>query len=67
MTHSNDQPELDVRAVPNPGTIPINGRCTLKIERTVRVVYIAGLPMYHWVEGDRTAEAYAMVSLVRCG
>jgi len=56
-----------LRAVPNPGTIPINGRCTLKIEGTVRVVYIAGLPIYHWAGGDRTTQAYAMVSLVRCG
>ena len=68
MKRSNDnQSELDLRAVPNPGTIPINGRCTLKIEGTVRVVYIAGLPMHHWTQGDRTAEAYAMVSLVRSG
>lgn len=68
MKRSNDnQSELDLRAVPNPGTIPINGRCTLKIEGTVRVVYIAGLPMHHWTQGDRTAQAYAMVSLVRSG
>ena len=68
MKRSNsNQSELDLRAVPNPGTIPINGRCTLKIEGTVRVVYIAGLPMHHWTQGDRTAEAYAMVSLVRSG
>ena len=56
-----------MRAVSSPGTIPINGRCTLKIEGTVRVVYIAGLPMYHWADGDLTTQAYAMVSLVRCG
>ena len=56
-----------MRAVASPGTIPINTRCTLKIEGTVRVVYIAGLPMYHWTDADRTTQAYAMVSLVRCG
>ncbi|MEI7903174.1 MAG: putative transposase, partial [bacterium] len=67
MNCLNNQPELDLRAVPNTGTILINGRCTLKIEGTVHVVYIAGLPMHHWTDGDRTTEAYAMVSLVRCG
>ena len=28
---------------------------------------VAGLPMYHWADGDSAAEAYAMVSLVQCG
>lgn len=67
MKHANDQPELDLRAVANPGTIPINGRCTLKIEGSLRVVYVAGLPMHHWTDGDCATQAYAMVSLVRCG
>jgi len=30
-------------------------------------VCVAGLPMYHWADGDSAAEAYAMVSLVQCG
>jgi len=67
MNPSNDQPELDLRTAPNPEAIPINGRCTLKIEGDVSVLYVAGLPMHHWTDGDRTTQAYAMVSLVRCG
>ena len=39
----------------------------MKKEGKVRVVYVAGLPVHHWVDGDRMTEAYAMVSLVRCG
>ncbi len=39
----------------------------MKKEGEVRVVYVAGLPVHHWVDGDRMTEAYAMVSLVRCG
>ena len=33
----------------------------------MHVVYVAGLAMHHWTDGDRMAEAYAMVGLVRCG
>src|ERR1035437_3281457 len=68
MTLSSDmQLVLDLKSVPNPDTVFINGRCTLKIEGSVRVVYVAGFPMYHGTAGDRTKQAYAMVSLVRCG
>jgi len=62
-----EQPELGLEHKPNPRTIPINGRCTLKKEGATHVIYVAGLPMHHWVSGDRMTEAYAMVSLVRCG
>jgi len=62
-----DHPELGLRAVPDPTTIPINGRCMLKKDGTVRVVYVAGLVQHHWIAGDRITEAYAMVSLVQCG
>ncbi len=62
-----EQPELGLEYEPNPRTISINGKCTLKKEGATHVIYVAGLPMHHWVRGDRMTEAYAMVSLVRCG
>lgn len=31
------------------------------------MVSVASLPMHHWTQGDRMAEAHAMLSLVRCG
>lgn len=67
MEPANKQPELSLDVRPNPTVLPINGRCTLKKEGEVRVVYVAGLPVHHWVDGDRMTEAYAMVSLVHCG
>src|SRR4030067_484182 len=67
MAPPAEQPELGLEHKPNPRTIPINGRCTLKKEGATHVIYVAGLPMHHWVSGDRMTEAYAMVSLVRCG
>jgi transposase len=45
----------------------INERCRLRREGQQRVVLVAGLPFHHYVEGDRMAEAYAMVSLVEQG
>jgi len=31
------------------------------------VVSVAGIPMHHWAQGDRIAEAHAMVNLLQCG
>ena len=45
----------------------INHRCRLRREGEQRVVLVAGLPFHHYVEGDRMAEAYAMVGLVEQG
>ena len=67
MRPASEQPELALDIPPSPETIPINGRCTLKKEGSVCVVYVAGLPVHHWAVGDRMAEAYAMVCLVQCG
>jgi prepilin-type processing-associated H-X9-DG protein len=61
------QPELGLVIGPSPETIPINGKCTLKKDGPARVIYVAGLPVHHWMDGDRTTEAYAMAMLVRCG
>ena len=48
-------------------TVLVNARCTLRRQGELRLVSVAGLPMHHWAEGDRIAEAYAMVSLLQCG
>ena len=45
----------------------INDRCVVRIEGQLRIVVVAGVPLAHFVAGDRIAEAYAMVSLVEQG
>ena len=67
MKPASPHPELSLTIPAASDNVPINGRCTLKKDGILRAVYIAGLPAYHWKDGDRMAEAHAMVSLVRCG
>jgi len=67
MNFAGKQIELPLPDSPPFNTIAINGRCTLRREGILRVVCVAGLPMYHWKKGDRMAKAHAMVSLVLCG
>ncbi|HQT95593.1 MAG TPA: hypothetical protein PK435_13245 [Thermoanaerobaculaceae bacterium] len=62
-----DQPELGLVIRPSPDIITINGKCTLKKNGVARVVYVAGLPIYHWTDGDCRAESSAMVNLVMSG
>ena len=64
---ANEQMSLALSGGTNPDTIAINGRCVLRREGRIWMVSVAGLPMHQWVEGDTAAEAYAKVSLVRCG
>lgn len=45
----------------------INDRCVVGVEGPLRSVVVAGVPLAHFVAGDRMAEAYAMVSLVEQG
>ena len=45
----------------------INGRCLLRVGDGYRVVLVAGIPVAHFADGDRMAEAHAMVSLVAQG
>jgi DNA-binding CsgD family transcriptional regulator len=52
---------------PEPQSVPINGRCTLRTQQEWRVVSVGGLPIHHYRRNDRVAEAYAMVCLVRAG
>jgi len=67
MEQSSHQPDLGLDIPSNPDIIHINSLCTVKKEGPVSVVYVAGLAMHHWTDGDRMAEAYAMVGLVRYG
>jgi hypothetical protein len=67
MKPASPHPELSLAIPTASDAVPINGRCALKKDGVLRAVYIAGLPAYHWTDGDRMAEAHAMVSLVRCG
>lgn len=67
MTTTSEQIELPLRLSFPRDTVLINARCTLRRQGTLRLVSVAGLPMHHWAEGDRIAEAYAMVSLLQCG
>jgi hypothetical protein len=47
--------------------VVINERCVVRVEGPLRIVVVAGVPLAHFVAGDRMAEAYAMVSLVEHG
>ena len=67
MNPIQEQPELDLAIKPSPDINTINGKCTLKKDGAVRVIYVAGLPIHHWTEGDQRAEASAMVNLVMSG
>jgi transposase len=67
MNPIQEQPELNLAIKPSPHIIPINGKCTLKRDGAARVVYVAGLPVHHWTDGDERAEASAMVNLVMSG
>ena len=67
MPHASTSPQLPLLYLPSSDTVNINARCTLRREGKVRMVCVAGLPMHHWVDGDRMAEAYAMISLVQQG
>ena len=49
------------------GKIFLNGRCAIQRRDGFKVVTFAGVPVHHYAEGDRTTEAYAMVSLVEQG
>ncbi len=47
--------------------IVINDRCLLRVEGEQRIVVGSGVPLLHFVAGDRMAEAYATVILVEQG
>jgi len=67
MSFTSQQIGLPIPELSKSDTIVINGRCTLRKDGKLRVICVAGLPMHHWMDGDRMAEAYAMISLKQCG
>ncbi len=67
MAEHPKQRYLPFPAQPEPQSVPINGRCTLRTQEGERVVSVGGLPFHHYRRDDRVAEAYAMVCLVRGG
>jgi transposase len=50
-----------------PDIIAINARATLRTRDGYRAVLVAGMPVAHFSQGDRMAEAHAMVMLVGQG
>jgi hypothetical protein len=61
------QGELFPVAAPEPGTVVVNERVTLRTSENHRVVCVDGLVFHHYEFGDRMAESYAMVMLVESG
>lgn len=61
------QRALELPSTLEEGVIVINARCQIRLLDEARVVVVAGLPMHHYVAGDKVAQAYAMVFLVDSG
>ena len=57
----------DQACAPPTDTVPINSRCTMRTKDGHRVVVVAGVPIAHFMVGDRMGEAHAMVTLVDQG
>ena len=67
MGTTEGQGLFSISETPNPQSIPINGRCHLRTQGGWCVVSVGGLPVHHYPAGDRIAEAYSIVCLVRAG
>ncbi len=67
MAISSSQRDLFLQAPPTDSAVFINDRCQLRVEGDQRVLVGAGVPLAHFAEGDRMAEANAMVLLVEQG
>jgi prepilin-type processing-associated H-X9-DG protein len=51
----------------SPCTIHINGRCNYREEGDIRVIFANGIPLFHYAQGDKAANQYAMIHLVESG
>jgi len=49
------------------GRIVVNGRCVVRDSEGMRVVEVAGIPVFHYVVGDAVMEALWMVQAVESG
>ena len=67
MTDRDGQTTLFGTEPSRADAIIINDRCVLRVEGDQRIVVVAGVPLAHFVVGDRLAESYAMVTLVEQG
>src|SRR2546425_2075441 len=67
MTDRDGQTTLFGTEPSRADAIIINDRCVLRVEGDQRIVEVAGVPLAHFVVGDRLAESYAMVTLVEQG
>jgi transposase len=59
--------EFFARPTPTPGTVFVNDRVCVQTEEEQRVVFVHGIIFSHYPIEDRTAEAYAMVTLFETG
>jgi DNA-binding CsgD family transcriptional regulator len=67
MSPAPPQEELFARPTPTPGTVFVNDRVCVQTEEEQRVVFVHGIVFSHYPIEDRTAEAYAMVTLFESG
>ena len=51
----------------SPSSIHINGRCNYREEGDIRVIFANGIPLFHYAQGDKAANQYAMIHLVESG
>src|SRR2546423_14967818 len=61
------QKEFFAGPTPTPGTVFVNDRVCVQTEEEQRVVFVHGIIFSHYPIEDRTAEAYAMVTLFETG
>jgi Transposase protein/Bacterial regulatory proteins, luxR family len=67
MSPAPRQKEFFARPTPTPGTVFVNDRVCVQTEEEQRVVFVHGIIFSHYSIKDRTAEAYAMVTLFETG
>src|SRR6266404_6701873 len=67
MSPAPRQKEFFARTTPTPGTVFVNDRVCVQTEEEQRVVFVHGIVFSHYPIEDRTAEAYAMVTLFESG
>ena len=67
MSPAPRQKEFFARPTPTPSTVFVNDRVCVQTEEEQRVVFVHGIIFSHYPIEDRTAEAYAMVTLFETG
>jgi DNA-binding CsgD family transcriptional regulator len=67
MSPAPRQKEFFARPTSTPGTVFVNDRVCVQTEEEQRVVFVHGIVFSHYPIEDRTAEAYAMVTLFESG